>query len=111
MNNGLRVENFYFGENMIDLPLCKCGAIEKNECACIGEVFPKALDDIPNVSKAVQQALNFDLRTGIGFMCQWEENRKNKTENKESCYGVAVATLLQVYGINVDRIGLARQRS
>lgn len=89
----------------IDIPLCTCGAVEKEECACIGEIFPKALDEIETVEKAIQQALNYSLREGIGFMCQWEEHRKNKSDSKQSCYGTAVARLLSVYGINIDRLG------
>ena len=63
------------------------------------------LDEIPNISIAIQQSLYYDtLYDSIGFICQWEEYRRKKDGRDESCYGNAVASLLKIYGIDITKI-------
>jgi len=64
------------------------------------------LAEIKTIEKAIQNALYLDnLHDRIGFICQWEEYRKNQTEYKESCYGTAVSRLLFIHGIDLSKIG------
>ena len=73
----------------------------------------RSLSECETLSQAIQEAMNKDnLRDAVGFICVWEEYRKNKgaspTEilqmTKESCYGACIASLLRVYGIDLDKI-------
>jgi len=65
----------------------------------------KPLNEIKTLSQAIQEALNEEsLKDAIGFICMWEEYRRNGTVVGLPCYGTVVAELLKIYGIDINKI-------
>ena len=66
---------------------------------------PRPLAEIDSLSKAIQSSLCFDsLRDSVSFVCMWDEYRRTGTITGESCYGTVVTELLQIYGIDINKI-------